>query len=505
MALIKYTQFIGIRAAENTVFNTTYNSTNYSMLVVFMDGTASIVEGDAKAMAPYLPFLKEDNMEQVLRDALAQMEKNLEKMVDTRIERIFAVNHPIPDVIGMREDEAVTKLTAAGFTVKFANTYPEGLPQGVVKDYHRENDNYLTVLLDVRHELPNVVGMPADEALLRLRNLGFRVKLVNGEPARGKVFACTRADDRRMDVSLDVRLEMPNVEGMSAERAIPLLKNLGFRVQLVNGEPARGKVFACTRASERSLDVSLDVRLEMPDIIGKPEQEALELLRVEGFRVKTTHLDPFDIDSEVISVQRPDPRGEDVVLMIASHDFNIMGMDTDAAKQKIESAGLNVAMERKASLRSEFGKVVEWEKNGNTVMLYVGSGQMQDDKTAIATNYNILDQDGADMESRNISTVYSWADGSLTISMEVCHHSKNRLVFDDAVEGWVEGQSCEYTTFTVSGGAMDPLRWYPAVLRFAGLDSARLPQGVKAKVVSTYGLFKKQTAWNMDFDFKWYR
>ena len=182
MAMIAYTQFIGIRTAENGSNGFITNSTNYSMLVVYTNGSREIVEGDAHVMSIYLPYLKEDNTSAILQQSLTDFAARMERMVDERLERVFAVLYPIPDVAGLREDEAEQKLRAAGFDVVRVNSYPEGMPLGVVHSVRRAGEEYLTVKMDVRHALPEVKGLPQTQAVALLEQAGFRVQLVNTYP-----------------------------------------------------------------------------------------------------------------------------------------------------------------------------------------------------------------------------------------------------------------------------------------------------------------------------------
>lgn len=49
---------LGVRTAEQTKVLATYNSTMYSLLVEYSDGSREIMELDAKEMKPYLKLIR---------------------------------------------------------------------------------------------------------------------------------------------------------------------------------------------------------------------------------------------------------------------------------------------------------------------------------------------------------------------------------------------------------------------------------------------------------------
>ena len=48
---------LGVRAAEQTRVLATYNSTMYSLLVAYNDGSRQLLELDAKGITPYLHLI----------------------------------------------------------------------------------------------------------------------------------------------------------------------------------------------------------------------------------------------------------------------------------------------------------------------------------------------------------------------------------------------------------------------------------------------------------------
>lgn len=475
MAQIKYTQFIGIRTAENGSNGFITNSTSYSMLVVYTNGVYEIVEGDAHAMRPFLPYLKEDNTAQILQESLAELERKLEQMVDTRIERIFAVNHPIPAVAGMLEDEAIAKLKAAGFQVKLVNSYPPDMPKGIVKSCQREHENYLTVLLDVRHELPDVVGLPEDEAVALLERAGFRI-----------------------------------VKAYQYPEGTPL-----------------GKVYSCKRESETSAEVTLDVRHELPKVEGLPLEEAKALLEQAGFKTEITYCDRFNMDYVVTKVERKGIRKLEVAIVAASRDCNLTGMAVEEAKRLAEKAGVKVTVESINSDEFPAGKVCSWKSVDNGVLLYVSRGS--DDWVARDVNCWITPSDGTTVECRRVSASFEWRTMTLVLSAELRHSAKSKYQFtgygNATIDGNVvlalaaevrhsekgkqpfmgyESTTTEGDVTNLYGQQMEAEQWYPVQLYTkTTADQAGKLKKAEYVLYSTYGMFKKEVKWTLIFDIAW--
>ena len=450
MAMIDYTQFIGIRAAENSIGTTTFNSTNYSMLIVYTNGAREIVEGSASEMRPFLPYLKEDNTAQILRDSLAKLEANLERMVDERIERIFRVSHPIPDVVGLQEEAAIARLKAAGFVVRLLHTYPEGIPQGIVRSCTRVNNDYLTVELDVRHDLPKVEGLPEEDAILLLERAGFTVRLTNTYP-----------------------------EGVRS-----------------------GKVYACRRETETSMVVLLDVRHDTPDVVGLPEAEARALLEAAGFNCSMVYKDPFKLSYNVTEVVRSDPRKLDVTLWIASREIDAVGRAEAEARQVFERMGQNVVVERVLDKTAVPGTVVAWRMQDGSVVLRVCASVSE-----IATEHvtcRVRNNEGVSADCRKLRAVYNPQGNALEITLEMAQSTRNRYSFGSYCGAAVDQKNCFNSQVTMPNSVMEPEQWCLIKLHIGGAaESGKLPEQAVVQLYSTYGVFKKDAAWKLEFSFKW--
>lgn len=451
MAMIAYTQFIGIRTAENGSNGFITNSTNYSMLVVYTNGSREIVEGDAHLMSIYLPYLKEDNTSAILQQSLTDFAARMERLVDERLERVFAVMYPIPDVIGLREDDAEQKLRAAGFEVVRMNSYPEGMPLGVVHSVRRAGERYLTVEMDVRHALPEVKGLPQSQAMALLERAGFRVQLVNTYPA---------------------------------------------------GAPD-GTVYSCGRTSETSVEVYLDVRHALPDVAGLPEEEAVALLKARGFAVAVNRKDRVGGAYVVESCDRLRPQDLAVTLTTTSTLANVTGMTEAEALRQLRAQGVSCEVRRRPS-QAPVGQVLRWEMDGDTMALYVSIGDQ--DLTARKTSATLTSEDGAEFEMRNVTAERSWSRETLRISLEVMPTGKTRYTLTDyttdlRLDGQARMRRC---TVSQSSTVIEPERWTRLTLSF-DLTQLRdmLPGSAHLALHPTVGVFKKSCQWDLDFKMDW--
>jgi beta-lactam-binding protein with PASTA domain len=158
----------------------------------------------------------------------------------------------VPEVLGMRYDEAAARLTRIGFRpVNGESRFHASAPAGTVLDQTPGPGSVepkgADVILDVsagprRGEVPNVVGMTRAQAELALENAGLDVGDVidvRANTPRGQVVASRPVAGTRValpsPVTLTVSLgpasvEVPDVVGAEYPRARSLLEQLGLRI-----------------------------------------------------------------------------------------------------------------------------------------------------------------------------------------------------------------------------------------------------------------------------------
>ncbi len=259
--MIRRAQIVGIRQAENTIGDTTYNSTSYSVLVEDDAGHLTLAEGDMNQIAYLLPYMAIQSTDALEREIHA-LRETLEQRVHDEVTRAISSLHPLPDVTGMAEDEAMAKLRSAGFTVRLLNAYPAGTPKGRVHACRRDDDMLMTAELDVRHALPDTAGMTASRAADTLRKAGFQVhveRVLRTDVPDDTLLKVIRESEVSLMVTLEMAVQIPDVTGLTEAEAIDRLKASGFvgivqRREYMDTTPA-GRVSSWAKAPDGTVSL----------------------------------------------------------------------------------------------------------------------------------------------------------------------------------------------------------------------------------------------------------
>src|SRR5215207_972313 len=227
----------------------------------------------------------------------------------------------VPDVVGKRSGTASQLLQSRGFEVDVvpiqSDTVAEDRVAGQRPEPRSEADEGSLVTINVSSgpgeaPVPLVGGLPADEAADRLREAGFK-------------------SEQRREFSDDVRrgrvIETTPPEGSTARK--------GSTVTLL---VSRGKE-----------------RAAVPDVVGRPRDEAERLLREAGFEPSVTEEESEDEDPGTVLEQDPAAgtqvaEGGTVELVVAKapEEVRVPGVidsTEDDATQALEDAGFEVTVE----------------------------------------------------------------------------------------------------------------------------------------------------------------
>lgn len=166
----------------------------------------------------------------------------------------------VPDVIGLSEDDARAALEQAGLRVgAVEHTYDEDVAAGTVAAMSPEPDetvdrtSAIDLTISTATRVPDVSGLPLDEAKQRLEEAGLTVVVGDAETddqvLAGDVIRTEPAAGKHVDASSDtVRLipsdaiEVPVVLGRSVDDAKTTLREAGLQVEVVSGR--NGFVYA---------------------------------------------------------------------------------------------------------------------------------------------------------------------------------------------------------------------------------------------------------------------
>ena len=174
---IQYAEIVGTRMAEEGSGGYTVNSTSYSVLVYYKSGLVNLVEGNAKAIQPYLAYMRPhndtDRMEALLTRLEEKLKKDFDRVIEENIGKVYNAAYPIPDISGKRYAEAREELEKASFIVELSNPKHKPEADDIVDKCIRKAETMRTVFLRL---IPDVTGQPWEDAARKLRDSGFNVK-----------------------------------------------------------------------------------------------------------------------------------------------------------------------------------------------------------------------------------------------------------------------------------------------------------------------------------------
>jgi serine/threonine-protein kinase len=249
---------------------------------------------------------------------------------------------PVPAVVRLTEADAVELLNEEGFDAR-VRRLPNQAPRGIVFAQEpgagRELEEGRVVMISVSTgpagvDVPNVVGLPTDQAEERLADADLRARrfrvfseepvgvVVAQDPAAGE--RAPRESRVRINVSQGTgRVAVPELVGRNVEQARSILRSMALAsraVEVPSAEPA-GTVVAQSPAAGSEVARGSVVRInvsdgsgaeepaerEIPDVVGLPENEAVAQLEDAGFTVRIRREETSDpADDGVVLRQEPE-------------------------------------------------------------------------------------------------------------------------------------------------------------------------------------------------------
>ena len=208
----------------------------------------------------------------------------------------------------------------------------------------------------------------------------------------------------------DNTVQVPNIVGLTQDRAINTLSSSGFQVDTVKriksqappnqvvsqdprGESSRDCAFFGYFCSNPEIDIEVSGgpgQVEVPDVAGLPRSEAQDRLEAEGLEVDVTQSPSSDYPKGQATGTDP-PAGERVrlgsrvTLTVSSGPSQVVvppvvGLTSEAARQQLSALGLEISVTEEASDRPT-GEVTAQSPDagtevdpGSTVEVTVSSG-----------------------------------------------------------------------------------------------------------------------------------
>ncbi|MGA5129093.1 Stk1 family PASTA domain-containing Ser/Thr kinase [Streptomyces olivoreticuli] len=259
----------------------------------------------------------------------------------------------VPAVLDMTQAKAEQTLHKAGLGVKTQQDFSDTVERGHVISTDPgpggrvRNTGKVTVTLSkgpAKAEVPNVVGMPFDEAKRKIEGAGLTVgevgKQFSGETPQGSVLATDPKPgvERRPDspvaltVSKGAALSVPKVQGLSVAAATSALEDKGLKVEVsdaqVYSDAPKGSVAAQSpadggqAAKGDTVTLTLSKGKEMvtvPDVTGRSEADAKQALTSAGFKVEVDR--PFffprdSVDSQSVKGGDQAAKGDTITIRL---------------------------------------------------------------------------------------------------------------------------------------------------------------------------------------------
>jgi serine/threonine-protein kinase len=256
----------------------------------------------------------------------------------------------VPNVIGLKEAEAVERLETAKFEAKVERVFA-GAPKGEVVDQQPKSGEHVAtgsvVTLKVSKgkntkPVPDVIGLQEDEAIAKLRGSGFepRVFDVPASDPVGTVIAQEPPPGAKAPPDSSVRINVstgeptgetterpgtttgsaqvtvPRVVGLAQTPALRRLRAAGLRgvVAYRTSDQPRGRVIEQSPAAAAHANRNAQVRivvaipqgaeeLEVPDVRDQNEDSARQTLEDLGFRVEIIRTG----EGDTVENQQPAP------------------------------------------------------------------------------------------------------------------------------------------------------------------------------------------------------
>jgi len=273
----------------------------------------------------------------------------------------------VPNIIGMYEDEAITKLSELGFLYKteyeFSSSVAEGgvIAQSVDPDseYPIGNEVVLTISKgrdpdqeydEILVEVPDFTGLTYDEAM-------------------------TLASEHQLLI-----VAKEKVYSSEFNKDIIMRQNVEAGSQILSGNTIE-------------LTVSLGIHIiKVPDVVYKTEQEAIKLLQDNELTSSVTYVNSETVKAGLVISQSPNSgteasTGDKVSLVVSKGGTafsmpDVVGMDENSAKSLLLSKGLSVTVDYEYSSASDIGNVLRQSVTANSdvnigtsVHLTVSSGE----------------------------------------------------------------------------------------------------------------------------------
>ena len=269
----------------------------------------------------------------------------------------------------------------------------------LLNSFSNETTTTTTGVLTI--SVPDVVGIPQDDARQMLQQTGFRVTPEN-EASDAEVGTVIRTDPAAGESANDssfvimvvsigpTPIRVPPVVGFTEERAVGRLQGQGFVVDVRTTRDetvGAGRVISQSPPGEASVPRGSTVELlvsagpepiEMPRVIGSTRDRAEGMLEGLGLEVETAAAVNNEVAEGVVISQTPSPGtainpGRTVQIVVSEGPDQVeleqlSGRPISDVTTLLEESGMEVVIQQESSVEVAAGIVIRTEPPGGTVM-----------------------------------------------------------------------------------------------------------------------------------------
>lgn len=261
---IKYTQLINSFVSTEGSGGFMTNYVYYTFLVVHTDGSVRIAEGKYGDIAHLLPYIRTplDDIAE-LKETIKKLRKDISDIAESNMNYLVNSLFPIPDILNKNEAEAVDMLEKAGLQPGLSYQHLQSTPKnGIVWAFARNSDNFKVVDLKIVRDLPKINGCKVEDALELLKEAGFHAEITN-KVVEGKengiVLEYMHENEKDLCVKLVVSTAIPEITGRIEAEAKNLLEEAGYKVvtKKVLQEKTPGLVEGWTSVDQNTIQIDV--------------------------------------------------------------------------------------------------------------------------------------------------------------------------------------------------------------------------------------------------------
>ncbi len=296
-------EIVGTRMAENGGNGYYTNSTCYSLLVYYSNGTVELIEGGLTMIRPFLHLIQPKcspmNLETVqqsiikaitlennrIQAEISRLHDEFDKLhsdfntTQAVIKNLTGLLQPIPDVVGKERHEAIHILNSNNLICEEEDRINEHIT-GTVIEATRDREKYNLIHVRIKYDLPDVIGIDIDDAKRILKNMGFfySVKSVSCSDASSgnKVLNVDYSNGAK--VELEVALSQSNafLEDLDSATSMISIQESWTQHKLAESHPKTNALIEEHTNTEKQYGKSLNIgiiKLEIKHSFDKEEKE----------------------------------------------------------------------------------------------------------------------------------------------------------------------------------------------------------------------------------------